>query len=313
MIGSYFKKLAKQNNMKIKSGVAYGDFRGYAVTFRDGSGTKYIDIATRFPSPDDAFGLREELSRIDLLKEYSIQELKFYDEHIGIVFLDTFSTWKKLLGFIDYFFPLLEKYNASKSDICHECGQPLDHGSWVLVNGVAYHLHPVCTESAKMRTERELLRKKEKAGGSFLTGALGALAGAIIGAVPIAVLRYFGHTAYYLGILVGFLAYLGYKLSRGKDDRGKALIVIACSVIGITLGIFASDAIYMLIAVKHGQLSPMTGKDVLPGIFYLLSTNEEYASECNISIMLCFIMSVLGLAPIFSGGRRKKLEIKTLE
>ena len=314
MIGSYFKKLAKQNNMKIKSGVAYGDFRGYAVTFRDGNSTKYIDITTRFPESEDREALQAELSYVNLLKQYNIRELKFYDERIGIVFLDTLSTWKKLLSFIDYFFPLLDKHNASKANVCPRCGQELGYScSWKLLNNVAYHLHDTCLESIKMQSERELAAEAEAAGGSYLTGAIGALVGAIVAAVPIAILRYFGYSGYIFAILIGLIAYFGYKKAGGKIAKGKSLIVIACSVIGILIGIFASDAVYMMVAINNGQLSPMTSKDIIPGIFYLLATNEEYASDCDVSILIYTILALLGMTGVFKSGRKKNLKIKTLE
>ena len=49
MIGSGLKKLARENGMSIASGVAYGDFRGYAATFSEGSGYKLLAVTTKFP------------------------------------------------------------------------------------------------------------------------------------------------------------------------------------------------------------------------------------------------------------------------
>ncbi len=313
MIGSYFKKLARQNNMKTKHGVAYGDFRGYAVTFRDGNGTKFIDITTSFPEFADRAALQSELRCVNLLKQYNIRELRFYDERIEIVFLDVLSTRKKLLSFIDYFFPLLDRYNASKVNICPRCGQELGYGSgWMLLDDVAYHMHDTCMDSMKMQTEREIAAEREADDGSYLTGAIGALVGALIGAVPIAALRYFGYSAFIFAFLIGLISCLGYRIAGGKNARGKFLTVFVCSIIGILLGVFGSDAVYMMLAIKNGQLSPMTNKDIIPGIFYLLATNEEYASDCDVSIFLYTILAVMGMIGVLR-NRRRKLKIRTLE
>ena len=313
MIGSYFKKLAKENNMKIKSGVAYGEFRGYAVTFRDGNNTKYLSVTTRFPSDDEKMAFMHELEQLELLKEYSINDIDVYNECIDIVFYDTIGTWKKLLKFVDYFFPLLRRFGASGVHYCTKCGEPISSGgTWTLIDNVAYHLHRDCSDEACL----EMLGSSEapeEPGGSFLTGALGALCGAIIGAVPLAVLRYFGYPGYLFGILLGFLAYKGYTIANGKKSKGKGIIVILCSLVGILLGTFSADAVYMMIAVNNGQLDPMTGKDVIPGIFYLLATNEEYASDCDVSVMLALIMAIAGMFPIFKNKRSKKSKIVTLE
>ncbi len=313
MIGSYFKKLAKENNMKVKSGVAYGEFRGYAVTFRDGNNTKYISVTTRFPSDDEKMAFMRELEQIELLKEYSINDIDVYNECIDIVFVDTIWTWKKLLKFVDYFFPLLRRYGASGVHYCTKCGEPISSGgTWTLIDKVAYHLHRDCSDDACL----EMLGaadSAEDAGGSFLTGALGALCGALIGAVPVAVLRYFGYPGYILGALIGFLAYKGYKIAGGKMAKGKGIIVILCSLIGVLLGTFSADAIYTIIAINNGQLSPMTVKDVVPGIFYLLATNEEYASDCDVTVMLGLFMAIAGMFPIFKNKRKGKSKIITLE
>lgn len=313
MIGSYFKRLARQNNMKTKHGVAYGDFRGYAVTFRDGNGTKYIDITTSFPEFADRAALQSELRFVNLLKQYNIRELRFYDERIEIVFLDILSTRKKLSNFIDYFFPLLDRYNASKINICPRCGQELGYSSgWMLLDNAAYHMHDTCMDSMKMQAEREIAAEREADGGSYLTGAIGALVGALIGAVPIATLRYFGYSEYIFGALTGLFAYLGYKIAGGKNARGKFLIVFVCSIIGILLGVFGSDAVYMMLAVKNGQLSPMTNKDIIPGIFYLLATNEEYASDCDLDIILNISLALLCMSVVFRNSRNKR-KIRVLE
>lgn len=314
MIGSYFKKLAKQNNMKVKGGVAYGEFRGYAVTFRDGNNTKYISITTRFPSDDEKMAFQDELRQIELFKVYSVREIELFDGRIDITFYDTLGTWKKLLSFIDYFFPLLDRCGASKAYTCIKCNELITNGgTWRLINNAAYHMHNDCGIEACCEIERAMQEPAEPEGGSFFTGALGALCGALIGAVPVAALRYFGYPGYLFGALIGFLAYKGYMLANGKKAKGKGIIVILCAIVGILLGTLSSEAIYMIIAINNGQLSPMAGKDVVPGLFYLLATNEEFANDCDVSIMLGLIMAIAGMFPIFKNKRRKKSKVITLE
>ena len=49
MIGSVYKKFAKENGLKVAKGVAYGSLRGYASTLSEGIGYKQIQIVTIFP------------------------------------------------------------------------------------------------------------------------------------------------------------------------------------------------------------------------------------------------------------------------
>ena len=158
---------------------------------------------------------------------------------------------------------------------------------------------------APMEVPSSPAEENSASNGSYVTGALGALLGAVIGAVPVALLRYYGHSGYLFGVLIGLLSYFGYKIFNGKMARGKSLIILFCTVIGVLIGVFASDAAYMLIAVRNGQLAPLERGDVFPGIIYLLSNNSEYASDCGLSILLCFIAALIGMSPVLAGGRKK--------
>ena len=149
MIGSALKKLAAENGMKVAKGVAYGVFRGYYATFSEGSGYKQIVFATRFSEQSKQDELMGLLSRHNLSKEYRVQNLSFAPNGINIVFGDTIGTMKKIMAFLDWFFPLLEQYGASRAGICPECGAPIDAGTWILQDGVAAFISilPVLTGS----------------------------------------------------------------------------------------------------------------------------------------------------------------------
>ena len=317
MIGSYFKKLAKENGMNIKSGVAYGSFKGYAVTFRDGNNTKFIDIATRFPSLDEKFEFMAELGRIDLMKQYRVREIHYYDNYIEVIFYDTLGTWKKLLQFVDYFFPLLGKYGATGADICTECGNFLGFDStWKLVDNVAYRLHGSCAESVRMHIERENQMAKENVEGSYLKGAVGALIGALIGAIPWAILLYFGYFAALMGVVIGLLAAIGYKKCGGKDGGAKGIIIILCSILGVIVGTFGADVIYLVISIKNGQLSPLGYKDIVPAIVYLLTNRAEYRTSTLANIGIGLVFAFVGIFSLRRGmnlGKKSKSKILNLE
>ena len=49
MLSHAWKKLAKEYDLTIGNGVAYGEFRGYNATFSDGSNTKRVDFSVYVP------------------------------------------------------------------------------------------------------------------------------------------------------------------------------------------------------------------------------------------------------------------------
>ena len=104
MIGSNFKKFAAENGLKVASGVAYGDLRGYAATLSEGSGWKMIAISTKFPEFAQKDAMMAELDGLNLQKDYRINQLSFMDDGIVINFLDNPGTMGKIKDFVDFFF-----------------------------------------------------------------------------------------------------------------------------------------------------------------------------------------------------------------
>jgi phosphoribosylamine-glycine ligase len=66
MVGSALKKMAKENGMQVAHGVAYGAYRGFALTMKEGSGWKALEFATRFVDPAGQDALERKLNEVDL-------------------------------------------------------------------------------------------------------------------------------------------------------------------------------------------------------------------------------------------------------
>ena len=60
MIGSTFKKFAKEHGMQIDKGVAYGSLGGYTATLNEGSGWKQIVFATAIADSVKAMELQTQ-------------------------------------------------------------------------------------------------------------------------------------------------------------------------------------------------------------------------------------------------------------
>ena len=300
MIGSTFKKFAVENGMKASNGVAYGNFRGYAATFSEGAGYKLMVVTTKFPDAAAKDDFISALNNRNINKEFRIQDLQVLDDAITVNFHDTIGTMKLIRKFCDCFFPLLAEYGASGANVCNECGEEFTgNGRWILVNGIAYHLHPDCASAIKHAAETEEYMEREKDTGSYGKGAVGALLGALLGSILWAAVLYLGYFAAIVGLVVGWLTKKGYELLHGKMGKGKLWIIAVFSILGIIIGNFGADAITLFFMINDGTLGNLGYGDILPSILYLLSSDGEYLTATLTNIGLGLLFALLGMWGVF--------------
>ena len=143
MIGYGLKKLAKENGMQVDAGVAYGNFKGFAVTFSEGAGYKRMDVVTKFPDAEQKKQFEEALRGVDVSKTYRVQQLIMGSRYLRVEFYDNPGTMKKMEAFFQWFFPLLAEHGAVAGNVCPQCGGTAP-GAWYLLDGVAYPMHDSC-------------------------------------------------------------------------------------------------------------------------------------------------------------------------
>ena len=106
MIGSGLKKLAKQHNMTVSNGVAYGSLMGFATTLSEGSGYKLIEISTTFPELEQKDAFYAAVNAVDLSRTYRVQNMDIGNRRITVVFTDNPGTMKKVEEFVAWFYVL---------------------------------------------------------------------------------------------------------------------------------------------------------------------------------------------------------------
>ena len=311
MIGSGLKKLALENGMTVASGVAYGDFKGYAVTFSEGSGYKLLAVTTKFPDELAENSFMGELHRRDLKKEFRVQELVMADNSIFVNFYDSIGTMKYISSFCDFFFPLLTQYGASGVNFCPECGGEFyGDGHWKLINGAAYHLHESCAASIASGAAAQEQAVRDADTGTVGAGIIGALLGALVGAIPWAILLYLGYIAAVAGLLIGWLSKKGYELLHGKRCKAKLYIVIIASILGVLIGNFAVDYYSMFSLIRDGLLPELTYGDIIPGLLYLFSADDAYRAATISNVVQGLLFALLGTYGIFRDIRRETTGMK---
>lgn len=295
MIGSGLKKFAAENGLQVAKGVAYGSLRGFAATLSEGSGYKQIVITTKFADQNKLQELQTAVNQKNIAREYRVQKLEFGVDGIRIVFGDTVGTMKKIAAFVDWFFPMLRMYGVQGAELCGECGGQLTGGCWKLINGVAYHMHESCAEHVRGQIASDNESRKLESEGSYITGLIGALLGAAIGAVVWALVLNAGYVASLVGLLIGWLAEKGYNLLKGKQSKGKVVILIVAIVLGVVLGTFAADVMTLAQLISETEDAMLTYGDIPLIIIGLLLEDQGYAMAVVGNIVMGLLFAGLGV------------------
>lgn len=248
MIGSGLKKYAKEFDMKVDSGVAYGVMNGYAVTLQEGSGYKQMAISTRFAEMEQQRAFEQQINAGNVASKYRVQRLSITPNCIIVVFTDSLGTMNKIRDFWDWLLPLLQANGASLATVCNECGGVIyDGGVWMLRDGIAAsHVHEACANKVKEALLDENSQRAQEDRGSYATGAAGAFIGALLGAVVWAIVLMAGFVAGLVGLLIGFFANTGYNLMKGKQGKAKIAILVLAIIAGVLIGTIGGYALITL-------------------------------------------------------------------
>ncbi|MGM9605406.1 MAG: hypothetical protein ACI3XG_10120 [Faecousia sp.] len=295
MIGGGLKKLANEYQMTVAQGVAYGSLGGFAATLSEGSGWKRIVFSTQFPDPAGRTGIMDTVNARDLKKEFRVLELTVGAKLIVVNFQDKTGTMKRMRAFLEWFLPLLRTFGASGAEVCPECGMPIDQGCWALVNGVAYHYHTACADRVRRELEWDNEQRASEDSGNYVTGLLGALVGSALGAVVWAIVLSIGYIASVVGLLIGFLAEKGYDLCRGKQGKGKIVILIFAVIFGVLLGNLGAEAYDVFRLIRSGELAALAVGDIPLLISALIMEDPEYRVYILKNVLMGLLFAALGV------------------
>ncbi len=136
---------------------------------------------------------------------------------------------------------------------CSVCGQDNDEG-FTQQGGFVLQMCAPCHERLAAATTQ--IKQERAVTGSYLTGLLGAVLGAIVGIIPWVLIGMLGYIAGISGLIMAFLAYKGYLLLRGKRGPGMTWILI------LVLFVFTYVAVLTSVGVEAYQASVEAGLSV---------------------------------------------------
>lgn len=228
-------------------------------------------------------------------KDFRVIGLGVDSRTIVVNFQDNPGTMKKIRAFLDWVLPLLRTFGASGVDICPECGMPIDRGRWAMVDGVAHHFHDTCAGRVRQAVEEGNEQRSREDTGHYITGLLGALAGSVLGAVVWAIVLSIGYIASIVGLLIGFLAEKGYDLARGKQGKGKVVILVFAVVFGVLLGNLGAEAFTVFSMIQGGELPGIAVGDIPLLIWLVLSEDAEYRGYLIKNVLMGLLFAALGV------------------
>lgn len=313
MIGSAFKKFAQENGMAVAHGAGYGVLNGYVATLTEGRGYKQIVFSTVFPDPASLGTFQQELNKHNLKKEFRVQDINIGSRTVSVVFLDNPGTMKKIRAFLDWFIPVLRACGATDSGICTECGCTIESGHWAMVNGVAYHFHEACARKVQQQVELGNEERKNSDTGNYFTGLLGALGGAVVGAVAWAALLLLGYIASIVGLLIGWLSEKGYNLLKGKQGKAKVVILIFAIIVGVLLGNIGADAFTLFEMIQEGELPGMTVGEIPAMILLVFLEDPEYRAATIKNVLMGILFAALGVYALLRKTGREVADVKYID
>lgn len=295
MIGSGFRKLAVEYGLTVDKGVAYGGLQGFAATMSEGAGWKQIIFSVGFADPAQREAFMQEVNQVNVQKTYRVRRMTMAPSAIQVLFNDTVGTLKKIRAFLDWFLPVLQKHQATAWNVCPECGGEVVSGKWILIEGVAYYMHEACVQKTRQDIEGDNERRAQEDTGTYFRGAVGAVLGAAAGGAAWAFVLMLGYVASILGLVIGWLADFGYRLLRGKNGKGKVIILIISVIFGVVAGTIGADVITLLQMIGNGELPGFVAGDIPALLLTMLVEEPEYRSIMIKNIVMGLLFAALGV------------------
>lgn len=279
--------------------VRFGVWQDYAVCLRALSATTvFIAVAIRSSKKNTA--LSRELSRS--LKEQGVKGLVLTPVAQKVQFVTFKASFKKtdevteqFRRFMAAIVAVLRENGLAPADTCAISGTPMPDSLCLMTIGAELSYQPV--NGALIHEQNVKAREKaeeNETNGSYALGLVGALLGMLVGIIPtlltiIAAEKIFA----WLFALVPIAAFFGYKLFRGKMNKGALVIVILVSLLGVVMIPLLELAFFFM--KDYGD----TLGGALQSAFYTL-TDGDFLKEMAGDLLKLLLF--MGLGIFFSLG-----------
>lgn len=174
---------------------------------------------------------------------------------------------------------------SSLCPICRQggCDAYADIGGYTAV-------HRACVETMAQNTRSQA--ETALRSGNYVTGFIGALLGGLVASIPTIIASWAGWLVAYLYALIPLGAYYGYRLFRGRMNRGAFVCTCAASV----LHLFTIEQVTFYIAVHEAF-------DIWPSIIDSILFYGQIMEPADIVASMAMSVLFMGLGLWISWGR----------
>lgn len=278
-----------------------GKYLGYAISLAIKNQDPLLTVATHGPylSSDKEVSKRMKESS-NFIKGRDYKDFSKVLLGFQASFDSTNPDWPdQVKKFLRWFLPQLKEMGYEESHLCPVCGKQLNlNSTWAFKDSAAYPMHESCGQAAgylpEPQSDLPITPSPKASLANYLSGGLGAFLGASLGAIPWAILRYFGLFASILGTLIGYLALKGYEVLQGPRSKGKVVIIIMAAIFGIFLGTLISDVLSLHSLIKSGELYGATVASI-PEIIMTSYRDPAFLKEIAMDLVLSLVFAIMGL------------------
>ena len=233
-----FAKLAPLGFTPVDQNNCVGTWKNYAVTLRRVNfAAYYVLLAIRIPAASKELKRSLKVAvKTNVGKKAAIANVQpnFVQGQINFGREDEAAA---LSVFLDTVTAVLRENGVGPANTCAVTGAANPDSLCLLDRPGFPGFQPVCATAVRQEGYAAQARVEENENnGSYLTGAIGALLGMLVGVGVNLLTLVFLHRFYViLFALVPVAAMFGYKLFKGKTDKISIVIVIVLSVIAVPL------------------------------------------------------------------------------
>ena len=306
--------LAQKHNLTSFGNVFYGEINGFMTTLGLQGGFKSLSICAAFNESAEAKTFIAELNNRTTKKKWAIRTLSVSKTLIEATFLDNTKDQRILDGFMQWLFYNLPNLAVGVTH-CSNCGQPFGEEKAVLkqINSAVYPFHAECAQSVEVEFENKKIAMANE-NKNYVTGAIGAIIGAIVGSIPWIALYCLASItpdavpipAWFLGLLslpIAFGAKLGYELLGGKISKVKTVMIISSTLFAVAFALFLA-----LVIVSYGILQKENIAPTFENIMLLMQIafNDD-PSVFIIDLVFALGFSFVGIVAVFSRMKSERL------
>lgn len=197
--------------------------------------------------------------------------------HLSITTKDSQTFAQVLDGLLEEIAKTAPSFGMHIPTLCPLCGAP-GCDSYAYMNKAYHPTHAVCVQSMAAVTHAKAAENQQN--GSYLTGFIGAVLGALVGLIPNLITYFYLDYAFaLLYALIPLASYYGYKLLRGKMT-GVATAIIAVvtilaapfvDIFGLSLYLLAEGYVFTTAELISLLFEPeVLGSMVISFIFALI-------------------------------------------